>query len=187
MQNGRKKITFALALKKGFSGKKAARKIRKVFITILNRITIVNTLSYKTKSAKKEEVERKWYVIDADGETVGRLSTRIATVLRGKHKPSYTPHVDCGDFVIVLNADKIRFTGNKMDQKEYITFSGYPGGQKRIVAKDLLVKKPFAILEAAVRGMLPKTKLGRAMFKKLFVYEGTEHPHQAQKPEPFTF
>ncbi|HMN90488.1 MAG TPA: 50S ribosomal protein L13 [Saprospiraceae bacterium] len=147
----------------------------------------MDTLSYRTKSAKKETVERKWYIVDADGETVGRLCTRIAHVLRGKHKPSFTPHVDCGDFIIVINADKVRFTGNKMDDKEYITYSGYPGGQKRIAAKDLLVKKPIAIVETAVKGMLPKTKLGRAMFKKLFVYEGAEHPHQAQKPEPFNF
>ncbi|MDX1941957.1 MAG: 50S ribosomal protein L13 [Saprospiraceae bacterium] len=147
----------------------------------------MDTLSYRTKSAKKEEVEHKWYVIDADGETVGRLCTRIASVLRGKHKPSYTPHTDTGDYVIVLNAEKVRFTGSKMDQKEYITYSGYPGGQKRIVAKDLLEKKPIAILETAIKGMLPKTKLGRAMIKKLFLYEGTEHPHEAQKPEPFKF
>lgn len=147
----------------------------------------MDTLSYKTISAKKETVERKWYVIDADGETVGRLCTRIAAVLRGKHKPSYTPHVDCGDFVIVLNAEKIRFTGNKMDDKEYLTYSGYPGGQKSIAARDLMKKKPIAILEIAVKGMLPKTKLGRAMIKKLYVYEGSDHPHQAQKPEEFKF
>lgn len=147
----------------------------------------MDTLSYKTKSAKKEAVERKWYVIDADGETVGRLCSRIATVLRGKHKPSYTPHVDTGDFVIVLNADKVRFTGTKIDNKEYLTYSGYPGGQKATTARNLMAKKPTAVVEIAVKGMLPKTKLGRAMFKKLFVYEGTEHPHQAQKPEPFKF
>lgn len=143
----------------------------------------MNTLSYKTKSEKKEAVERKWFVVDAEGETVGRMCTKIAHVLKGKHKPSYTPHIDCGDYVIVINADKIRFTGSKMDQKEYITFSGYPGGQKRIVAKDLLVKKPTAIVENAVRGMLPKNTLGRNMFRKLFVYAGTEHPHEAQQPE----
>lgn len=147
----------------------------------------MNTLSYKTKSAKKEEVERQWYVIDAEGETVGRLCTRIATVLRGKHKPSFTPHVDTGDFVIVLNAEKVRFTGNKLNVKEYITYSGYPGGQKTRTAKEMLAKKPIGVVENAVKGMLPKTKLGRAMFKKLFVYEGTEHPHEAQKPEPFKF
>lgn len=147
----------------------------------------MDTLSYKTQSAKKEEVERKWYVVDAEGEVLGRLSTRIASVLRGKHKASYTPHVDTGDYVIVINADKVRMTGNKMLQKEYITFSGYPGGQKRIVAKDLLAKKPRSIMEIAVKGMLPKNRLGRAMIKKLFVYEGDVHPHQAQKPEPFNF
>ncbi len=147
----------------------------------------MDTLSYRTASAKKEEVERKWYVVDAEGETVGRLCTKIASVLRGKHKTSYTPHIDCGDHVIVINADKVRFTGSKWDQKEYITFSGYPGGQKRILAGKLLDKKPYAIVENAVRGMLPKTKLGRAMFRKLHVYAGSEHPHEAQKPEPFNF
>ncbi len=147
----------------------------------------MNTLSYKTISANKETVEHKWYVIDAEGEILGRLCTKIAHVLRGKHKPSYTPHVDCGDYVIVLNADKVRLTGNKMNAKEYITYSGYTGGQKRIVAKDLLNKKPFALVENAVRGMLPKNKLGRAMFKKLFVYTGSEHTHQAQQPEPLKF
>lgn len=147
----------------------------------------MNTLSYKTISANKQTVEHKWYVIDAEGEVVGRICSRIAHVLRGKHKPSYTPHADAGDYVIVINADKIRFTGQKWDQKEYITFSGYPGGQKRILAKNLQAKKHYAIVENGVRGMLPKNKLGRAMFKKLFVYAGAEHPHHAQKPEPFTF
>ena len=147
----------------------------------------MNTLSYKTLSAKKEEVERKWFVVDAEGEVVGRLATRIAHVLRGKHKASFTPHVDCGDYVIVVNAGKIRFTGAKWDQKEYVTYSGYPGGQKRTVAKVMLAKKPHAIIENAVRGMLPKNRLGRAMYKKLFVYEGSDHQHQAQKPEPFNF
>lgn len=147
----------------------------------------MDTLSFKTISAKKETIEQKWYVIDAEGETVGRLCSRIATVLRGKHKPSYTTHVDTGDFVIVLNAEKVRFTGNKLNDKEYITYSGYPGGQKVKTAKELLDKKPIAVVENAVRGMLPKNKLGRAMFKKLFVYEGAKHPHEAQKPEPFKF
>jgi len=147
----------------------------------------VDTLSYKTEFAKREDVEHKWYVIDAEGEVLGRLCSRVASVLRGKNKPSYTPHVDCGDYVIVLNADKVRLTGQKMNQKEYITFSGYPGGQKTRTAKELLTKKPHALIENAVRGMLPKNKLGRAMFKKLFVYEGEEHPHQAQQPEPFNF
>ena len=147
----------------------------------------MNTLSYKTQSAKKEEVERKWFIVDAEGEVVGRLCTKIAQVLRGKHKPSYTPHVDTGDYVIVINAEKIRFTGNKMQDKEYQTYSGYPGGQKSRTAKEMLDKHPIRIVELAVKGMLPKTRLGRQMYKKLFVYEGAEHPHEAQKPEPFNF
>lgn len=143
----------------------------------------MHKLSYKTVSVRKEDVQRKWYVIDAEGETVGRMCTQIATILRGKNKPSFTPHSDTGDYVIVINADKVRFTGDKMNQKVYLTYSLYPGGQKSVIAKDLLVKKPIKIVEEAVKGMLPKTKLGRAMFKKLFVYAGGEHPHSAQKPE----
>jgi large subunit ribosomal protein L13 len=135
-------------------------------------------------SAKKEEVERKWYVVDAEGQVAGRLFSRIAHILRGKHKPSFTSHVDCGDFIIVINADKIRFTGKKLDQKEYIRYTGYPGGQRRETARILLDRRPEAVIENGVKGMLPKTKLGRAMIKKLFVYAGSEHPHQAQKPEP---
>ena len=147
----------------------------------------MDTLSYRTQSAKKETVERKWHVVDAEGEVVGRLCSKIASILRGKHKPSYTPHVDTGDYVIVINADKVRFTGSKLDQKEYITYSGYPGGQKRVVARQMLRKKPIKVVENAVKGMLPKNRLGRAMYKKLFVYEGAEHPHQAQKPESLNF
>ncbi|MDZ4681209.1 MAG: 50S ribosomal protein L13 [Saprospiraceae bacterium] len=147
----------------------------------------MNTLSYKTQSAKKETVDHNWFVVDAEGEVVGRLASRIAHVLRGKHKPSFTPHVDCGDYVIIINAGKVRFTGEKWEDKEYKQYSGYPGGQKITKAKVVLTKKPYAIIETAVKGMLPKTKLGAAMYKKLFVYEGSEHPHQAQKPEPFNF
>lgn len=147
----------------------------------------MDTLSYKTKSANKETVDRRWYVVDAEGETVGRLASRIASVLRGKHKPSYTPHVDTGDNVIVLNADKIRFTGQKLFQKEYIHHTGYPGGQRSRTAREMFRKHPERVIESAVRGMLPKNKLGRQMFKKLFVYTGAEHPHQAQKPEEFKF
>jgi large subunit ribosomal protein L13 len=142
----------------------------------------VNTLSYKTKSANKASVERKWHIIDAEGMIVGRMCTQIASVLRGKHKPDFTPHFDNGDYVIVINADKVRFTGLKMDDKVYLRHTGYPGGQRATTAKQLLTKKPIAIVETAVKGMLPKTKLGRAQFKKLFVYAGTEHPHAAQKP-----
>mgnify|MGYP001210714665 FL=1 len=147
----------------------------------------MNTLSYKTVSANKATVNQKWYVVDGEGEVVGRLATRIASVLRGKNKPDFTPHVDTGDFVIIINADKVRFTGNKLDDKEYQTYSGYPGGQKRRTAKEMFVKRPAMVMELAVKGMLPKTKLGRAMIKKLFIYEGAAHPHAAQKPEPFKF
>lgn len=144
-------------------------------------------LSYKTKSLRKEDAEHNWFVVDADGETVGRLSSKIAHVLRGKHKACYTPHVDCGDNVIVLNADKVRFTGKKMDDKVYLSYTSYPSGQKSITPRELMAKHPERIIEKAVKGMLPKTKLGRAMYKKLFVYTGSEHPHQAQQPQPFKF
>ena len=147
----------------------------------------MDTLSYKTKSAKPAEVDRKWFVVDVEGEVVGRIASKIASVLRGKHKASYTPHVDTGDYVVIVNAEKIRFTGNKMEDKVYLTYSGYPGGQKSRTAADLLEKKPIAIVEKAVKGMLPKGALGRDMFRKLFVYEGSAHPHGAQKPETFNF
>ncbi len=143
----------------------------------------MNTLSYKTKSANAQTYTREWFVVDATDKTLGRMSTEIATILKGKHKATYTPHFDAGDHVIVLNADKIHLTGNKWDQKIYMRYTGYPGGQKTVVAKDLNKKKPIAMVENAVKGMLPKTKLGRAMFKKLFVYEGAEHPHTAQQPK----
>lgn len=144
----------------------------------------MNTLSYKTRSVKKEEVNRRWFVVDADGMVLGRLCTRIATVLRGKHTPQYTPHTDTGDFVIVINADKVRLTGNKELQKTYQHYSGYPGGQKEFTAQQLRERRPERIIERGVKGMLPKNRLGNAMYKKLFVYAGAEHPHAAQKPEP---
>ncbi len=147
----------------------------------------MDTLSYKTKSANSATATHKWYVVDADGEVVGRLATRIASVLRGKHKPDFTPHADTGDYVIVINADKVRFTGTKLDDKEYQTYSGYPGGQKRRTAKEMLDKRPSMVLELAVKGMLPKTKLGKAQIKKLFLYTNANHPHTAQQPEPFKF
>lgn len=137
----------------------------------------------KTYMAKPAEVEHKWYVIDASGQTLGRLSTEVASILRGKHKPIYTPYVDTGDFVIVINADKIQLTGNKLDQKMYRYHSGYPGGLKEMDYKTLLAKKPEKAIETAIKGMLPHNRLGRQMFKKLKVYRGSEHPHQAQKPE----
>ncbi len=144
-------------------------------------------LSFKTKFANKQNHKPEWYVIDAENQTVGRMCTRIASVLRGKHKPTYTPHADAGDFVVVINADKVKFTGNKLDQKVYINFSGYPGGKKEELAKNLLNRHPEKVIERAVKGMLPKNRLGRAMYKKLFVYSGPNHPHQAQKPVEFSF
>jgi len=138
----------------------------------------------KTYSAKAQDVERKWYVVDAQGKTLGRLTTQIATILRGKHKPIYTPHVDCGDFVIVINAEKVWTTGRKLDQKKYYRHSGYPGGLKEITLRDQLKRFPERVIEAAVKGMLPKSKLGHVMYKKLKVYAGPNHPHAAQNPEP---
>ena len=145
----------------------------------------MDTLSFKTKSLRKEDVGRDWFVVDAKGETVGRLCSRIAHVLRGKHKTNYTPHVDNGDHVIVVNAEEVSFSGDKWSQKEYLRYSGYPGGLKRRTASEVLAKNPKAIIENAIKGMLPKTKLGTAMFKKLHVYPGSEHPHEAQNPQPF--
>lgn len=138
----------------------------------------------KTFTAKPYEVARQWYVVDAQGQTLGRLATRIATVLRGKHKPIYTPHVDCGDYVIVVNADKINVTGQKLDQKIYYRHSGYPGGIKQVTLRRRLQTHPERVVESAVRGMLPKNRLGRKMFKKLKVYAGPDHPHEAQQPKP---
>jgi len=143
----------------------------------------VKALSYKTQSVRKEDVERNWYIVDAEGLVLGRMASRIAMVLQGKNKPTYTPHVDTGDNVIVINAEKIKLTGNKLDQRVYHTFSGYPGGQKAFTPRQLLAKKPAAMVEKSIKGMLPKTKLGRAMGKKLFVYAGTEHKHAAQQPQ----
>ena len=141
----------------------------------------------RTYTAKPGEFEREWYVVDATGKTLGRLASQVATILRGKHKPIYTPHVDCGDFVIVINADKIRVTGRKLDQKIYYRHSGYPGGLKQITLRDQLAKRPVRVVEHAVRGMLPKNRLGRKMFKKLKVYAAPTHPHQAQQPKPLEF
>lgn len=142
----------------------------------------MNTLSYRTTNANAANHTPEWYVVDAAGQTVGRLASRIASVLRGKHKPTYTPHFDAGDNVIVVNADQVRFTGAKELQKTYLRHSGYPGGQKATTPERLRAKHPERILETAVRGMLPKNRLGRAMYRKLYVYAGAEHPHGAQKP-----
>ncbi|RMF95442.1 MAG: 50S ribosomal protein L13 [Candidatus Schekmanbacteria bacterium] len=134
--------------------------------------------------AKKEDIERKWYLVDAEGKTLGRMASQIATILMGKHKPIYTPSVDTGDFVVVINAEKIVLTGKKWDQKKYYRHSGWIGGIKETTAKEMLAKHPEDIVRLAVKRMLPKTKLGRAMLKKLKVHRGPEHPHSAQKPEP---
>jgi large subunit ribosomal protein L13 len=139
----------------------------------------------KTFVTKPAEVERSWYVIDAEGQTLGRLATQIAVLLRGKHKPIYSPSVDCGDFVVVINAEKIHVTGRRLDQKKYYRHSGYPGGLSEISLRDQLQKHPTRVIEAAVRGMLPKNKLGRKMFKKMKAYAGSEHPHEAQGPVVF--
>ena len=137
----------------------------------------------KTYATKPTDIERKWYVVDAQDETLGRLATKIAAILKGKHKPIYSPHMDVGDFVVVVNAEKIHVTGRKMEQKMYYRHSGYPGGLSEISLRDQLVKHPTRVVERAVWGMLPKNALGRQMFRKLKVYAGPEHPHAAQKPE----
>lgn len=136
----------------------------------------------KTFSAKPETVERDWYIVDAEDKTLGRLSTEIARRLRGKHKPVYTPHVDTGDYIVVINAEKVRVTGNKTTDKMYHHHTGYPGGLKSISFEKLIERAPERVIETAVKGMLPKNPLGRAMFKKMKVYAGTEHPHAAQQP-----
>ena len=147
----------------------------------------MSKLHFTTKHANEATVQRNWYVVDGTNQTVGRMCAKIASVLRGKNKAYFTPHVDCGDYVIVTNCDKIRFTGNKLEEKTYINFSGYPGGKKEEAAIDLLKRRPDVIIERAVKGMLPKNRLGRKMYKKLFVYAGSEHPHSAQNPKPLKF
>lgn len=143
----------------------------------------MNTLSYKTVSANKKTVNKQWVVVDAEGEILGRLSSKIAMIIRGKNKPEFTPNVDCGDNVIVINADKVKLTGNKFSDKTYVSYTGYPGGQRFISPKELMAKHPTRVIEKAVRGMLPKNRLGRALFGNLHVYAGAEHPHAAQNPK----
>lgn len=143
----------------------------------------MDSLSYKTISAKASTVDKEWVVIDATNEVLGRLCSQVAKILRGKNKPSYTPHVDCGDNVIVINADKVKLTGKKMTDKVYVRHTGYPGGQRFATPAEYLAKKPQFVIEEAVRGMLPKTRLGDAIFKNLKVYAGAEHPHAAQNPK----
>ena len=137
----------------------------------------------KTFMQRKEDVARDWFVIDANGQTLGRLATRVANVLRGKHKPTYTPHIDGGDYVIIVNAEKIKLTGNKLNDKIYYNHSRYTGGLRERTAKEMVEKYPVEMVERAVKGMLPKGRLGRQMYKKLFVYDGENHPHSAQKPK----
>ena len=141
----------------------------------------------KTYMANPDKIERKWYVVDAEGQTLGRLSAEIAKVLRGKNKPVFTPHIDTGDYVVVVNAAKVKVTGKKLDQKVYYHHSDYVGGMKETTLREMMAKKPEAVIEMAVKGMLPKGPLGRQMYTKLFVYAGPDHKHEAQKPEALTF
>ena len=143
----------------------------------------METNSYKTASLNKATVDKQWVIIDADSQVLGRMASEVAKMIRGKHKPSFTPHVDCGDNVIVINADKIRLTGNKWTDKEYVRHTGYPGGQRIETPNNLMAKSSTRIIEKAVKGMLPNNRLGRQLFKNLYVYEGAEHPHTAQQPK----
>ena len=145
----------------------------------------MNALSYKTVSTSKATASKEWIVVDADGHNLGRLASKVAMILRGKYKPSYTPHVDCGDNVIVINSEKINLTGNKMDEKIYMRHTGYPGGQRTLTAKVLQAKNPATLVEKAVKGMLPKNKLGAELFRNLYVYAGGEHKQEAQAPKVF--
>jgi len=143
----------------------------------------VSHLSYKTVSANSETVNKEWLLVDAEGQTLGRVATKIASLIRGKHKVDFTPHVDCGDNVVVINAEKVQLSGNKWEAKEYIRHTGYPGGQRSINAASLLAKHPERLIEKAVKGMLPKNKLGRKLYTNLYVYVGSEHEQEAQKPK----
>jgi large subunit ribosomal protein L13 len=143
----------------------------------------VDTLSYKTVSANKETANKKWLLVDAEGHTVGRLASEVAKLVRGKHKPNFTPHADCGDNVIVINAAKISFSGTKLENKEYVRYTGYPGGQRSLTAQELLKRSPERVIEKAIKGMLPKNTLGRQLFRNVMVYAGTDHKQEAQKPE----
>lgn len=147
----------------------------------------MDTLSYKTVSANKATVDKQWVLVDAESKTLGRLASEVAKIIRGKNKPSFTPHVDCGDNVIVINADKVRLTGKKWTDRVYLTYTGYPGGQKQTTPRELKAKSSTLLVERAVRGMLPKSRLGRSIFHNLHVYEGAEHPHEAQKPKVVKF
>lgn len=143
----------------------------------------MNTLSYKTVSANKATVDKEWVLVDAEGQILGRLAAKVAKILRGKNKTNFTPHVDCGDNVIVINCEKVILSGNKMSDKEYVRHTGYPGGQRFTKAEDVLKKHPIRLIEHAVKGMLPKNRLGAAIYRNLHVYVGSQHPHEAQKPK----
>jgi large subunit ribosomal protein L13 len=143
----------------------------------------VDTLSYKTVSANKETANKKWLLVDAEGHTVGRLASEVAKLVRGKHKPNFTPHADCGDNVIVINAAKVSFSGTKLENKEYVRYTGYPGGQRSLTAQELLQRNPERVIEKAIKGMLPKNTLGRDLFRNVKVFAGTDHKHEAQNPE----
>lgn len=142
----------------------------------------MDTLSYKTVSANKETADKKWHLVDAEGETLGRLATRVAKVLRGKYKTNYTPHADCGDYVVVINAEKVELSGKKWDDKIYTRHTGYPGGQRTLTARELLEKRPIRLVEKAVKGMLPKNRLGSKLYGNMYVFAGAEHDKEAQKP-----
>jgi large subunit ribosomal protein L13 len=143
----------------------------------------VDTLSYKTVSGNKETANKKWLLVDAEGQTVGRLASKVAKLARGKHKANFTPHADCGDNVIVINAAKVSFSGTKLENKEYVRYTGYPGGQRSLTAQELLQRNPARVIEKAIKGMLPKNTLGRQLYTNIKVYAGTEHKHEAQNPE----
>lgn len=154
----------------------------RVYCVIYLKTKKLDTLSYKTVSLNSATAENNWLVVDADSKVLGRVASEIAKLIRGKHKPGYTPHVNCGDNVIVLNADKIKLTGKKWTDKVYVRHTGFPGGQRHTTANELKAKSSTLLVENAVRGMLPKNRLGRQLFKNLYVYEGSEHPHEAQQP-----
>jgi large subunit ribosomal protein L13 len=151
-------------------------------IVLFIKSKIVDTLSYKTVSANKETADKKWFIVDAEGQTVGRMASKVAKVIRGKHKPNFTPHADCGDNVIIINAEKVSFSGTKLVNKKYVRHTGYPGGQRQTSAEQMLSKHPERLIEKAIKGMLPKNTLGRRLFTNLKVYKGSEHNQEAQKP-----
>jgi large subunit ribosomal protein L13 len=146
----------------------------------------VDTLSYKTISANAKTANKQWVIMDAEDQVLGRFASEAAKILRGKHKTNFTPHADCGDFIVIINAEKVKLTGKKWKEKEYISYTGYPGGQRKTTPEKLIAKKPTAVLQEAIHGMIPRTKLGNAQKKHLFIYAGTEHPHEAQKPKKIT-